>query len=159
MKMQKIKWKQLILLMLFPIAVGAFAALLTRKGMQSFELARKPLLSPPGWLFPVVWTVLYALMGAASYQITAADVSEARKERALRVYLMQLGANFLWTLLFFGAGAYLAAFLCLLVLLLLIAVTFVTFRYISPAASRLIIPYLAWVGFAGYLNWGVYMLN
>lgn len=157
--MHKIKWKKLIPLTALPIAVGALAGYLTRGGMESFELMRKPPLSPPAWLFPVVWTLLYAMMGAASYFVCTVCASEARKRRALTAYAVQLGANFLWTLIFFGAGAYLAAFVWLTAMWLLIALTAALFGALSRPAGELLLPYLAWTAFAGYLNLGVYLLN
>lgn len=159
MTMHKIKLKKFIPLTLLPIAVGALAGLLTRGGMESFELMRKPPLSPPAWLFPVVWTLLYAMMGAASYFVSTACASPVRKRRALIVYAAQLVANFLWTLIFFGAGAYLAAFVWLVIMWLMIALTAAMFGAISPTAGRLLLPYLLWTAFAGYLNLGVYLLN
>lgn len=157
--MHRIKWKKLILLTALPIAVGALAGFLTRGGMENFGLMRKPPLSPPEWLFPVVWTLLYAMMGAASYLVCTACAAPARKRRALTAYAVQLGANFLWTLIFFGLGAYLAAFVWLVALWLLILLTAAMFGYISKNAGKLMLPYLIWVAFAGYLNLGVYLLN
>lgn len=157
--MQKIKWKKLILLTALPLAVGALAAILTRGGMENFESMRKPLLSPPSWLFPVVWTILYALMGIASYLVCGSRASPARKRRALTVYGIQLAVNFFWPLLFFGLEAYLLVFVWLVLLWLLILLTMVMFSYISEAAGKLLVPYLLWVSFAGYLNLGVYLLN
>ncbi len=157
--MQKIKWKKLILLTVLPLAVGALAAILTRGGMEDFEYMRKPPLSPPAWLFPVVWTILYALMGIASYFVCVSGASPARKRRALTVYWIQLAVNFFWPLLFFGLEAYLLAFVWLVLLWLLILLTMVMFSYISEAAGKLLVPYLLWVSFAGYLNLGVYLLN
>lgn len=157
--MQKIKWKKLILLTALPLAVGALAAILTRGGMEDFEIMRKPPLSPPAWLFPVVWTILYALMGIASYLVCSSRASPARKRRALTVYGIQLAVNFFWSLLFFGLEVYLLAFVWLVLLWLLILLTMVMFSYISETAGKLLVPYLLWVSFAGYLNLGVYLLN
>lgn len=157
--MQKIKWKKIILLTALPLAVGALAAILTRGGMEDFEYMRKPPLSPPAWLFPVVWTVLYTLMGIASYLVCVSRASPARKRRALTVYGIQLAVNFFWSLLFFGLEAYLLAFVWLVLLWLLILLTMVMFSYISETAGKLLVPYLLWVSFAGYLNLGVYLLN
>ena len=157
--MQKIKWKKLILLTVLPLAVGALAAVLTRSGTEAFEYLKKPPLSPPAWLFPVAWTLLYALMGAASYLVCVSPASPARKKRALTVYGIQLAVNFFWPLLFFTLEAYLPAFLWLVLLWLLILLTVTMFRYISGTAGRLLVPYLLWVSFAGYLNLGIYLLN
>lgn len=157
--MRKIKWKKLILLTALPLAVGALAAILIRSGTETFDILRKPPLSPPAWLFPAVWTLLYVLMGIASYLVCVSGASPARKQRALTVYGIQLAVNFFWPLLFFALEAYLLSFVWLVLLWLFILLTVVMFGYISETAGKLLIPYLLWVSFAGYLNLGIYLLN
>ena len=119
----------------------------------------KPPLTPPGWVFPVVWTVLYAMMGTASYKVYASDAHDIRRRRALTVYGVQLAVNFLWTVVFFALGAHLSAFWLIVLLWLLIVVCMLMFYHISQKAGRLMIPYALWVSFAAYLNLGVYLLN
>ena len=85
---------------------GGVAAIITRGAMQDFDALNKPPLSPPAWLFPVVWTVLYVLMGVASYLVLRSSASQVEKRSALKVYLIQLGFNFLWSIIFFTLGAY-----------------------------------------------------
>ena len=155
----KIKWKELIIAIAIPLLVGGLSALLTSGAMQSFEQINKPPLSPPGWLFPVVWTLLYALMGIASYLIYTAKYSAGLAGNALLFYMLQLIFNFFWSIIFFNWEAYLLAFIWLLILLALIIVTTVKFYRISKAAAYLMIPYIIWVSFAGYLNLGIYLLN
>ena len=155
----KIQWKKLLICLAIPLGVGVLAGLITRDSMETFAALTKPPLSPPGWLFPVVWTILYLLMGLASYLVLTADSSKRKINAALQVYGWQLGANFIWPLLFFSAEAYLPAFLWLLLLWALIAVTLYRFAHIRAAAGWLLVPYLAWVTFAGYLNLGIYLLN
>ena len=87
----EIKWKLLIPALLLPLAVGGLAALLTGAAMDSYSQVQRPPLSPPGWVFPVVWSILYILMGLASYLVLTAPVSGERKERALSLYLLQSG--------------------------------------------------------------------
>lgn len=159
MNVKKIKLKTLAAAILIPLAVGGLAAFLTKDAMQSFDRLYKPLLSPPAWLFPAVWTVLYILMGIASYLICVSDASAPRKKRALTVYAVQLAANFLWSIFFFALGAYFFSFLWLLLLAALIAGTMVMFCCIDKTAERLLIPYIIWVSFAGYLNLGIFLLN
>ena len=154
-----IKLRQLIAAIALPLAVGGLAAFLTKDGMKLFETMAKPPLAPPQWLFPVAWTALYILMGIASYLIWTAHVSEARRERALTVYALQLAANFLWPVLFFTLGLYFVAFLWLIILWIMIFVCTVMFRYISQTAGKLMLPYLIWTAFAGYLNLGIWLLN
>ena len=152
----KLQWKKLIISIALPLAVGGVSALLTRKGMQDFASVLQPPLSPPAWLFPVVWTVLYILMGVACYLVW---VSPQRDKNALFAYGIQLFFNFCWSLLFFGAKNYLFAFFWLLLLWAAILWTLVLFYRTRKPAGYLLIPYLVWVAFAGYLNLGVYLLN
>ena len=153
----KIQWKRLLLCLALPLAVGGLAALLTKDAMAQFALVRKPPLSPPGWLFPVVWTVLYLLMGYASYLV--ARTNHPQKRSALILYGAQLFVNFFWSIFFFRLEAYWFSFFWLLLLWLLIFLTIRAFRPISQAAAALLLPYLAWVTFAGYLNLGIALLN
>ena len=128
--------------------------------METFDTINKPALSPPGWLFPIIWTLLYTLMGIASYLVLTADQTpEAAKDRFLTVYGLQLAFNFGWSLIFFNLGTYLFAFLWLVVLWLLILYTTILFYRSSKTAGNLMIPYLLWVTFAGYLNLAIYFLN
>lgn len=152
------KWK-LVLFLGIPLAVGGLAGFLTMDSMKEFASLNQPPLSPPGWLFPVVWTVLYLLMGLASYLIWSSGAEQAEIYRALKAYFLQLGFNFVWPVLFFGLAAYLPAFFWLIGLWVLILVTMVLFYRIRPLAGDLLLPYLLWVTFAGYLNYGVYLLN
>lgn len=155
----KLQWKKLIICLAIPLAVGGLAALLTGGGMQQYEDVRQPPFSPPGWLFPVVWTILYLLMGYASYRVLTKGAEPVQTRRALTVYAAQLAANFLWPLVFFGLRWYLAAFLVLLALWVLIFLTIRAFSDIDEPAGDLLLPYILWVTFAGYLNVGVYLLN
>ena len=160
MKMQhEIKWKPLLVSLAIPLAVGGLSAFLTRDGMKLFASLPKPPLTPPPWLFSAAWTLLYLSMGYACYLVCVAGVSSARLERALTVYGLSLAVNFLWPILFFTMQAWLPAFLLLLVLILLVAACTLLFSCISRTAGRLLIPYLVWLLFAAYLNFGVYLLN
>ena len=114
---------------------------------------------PPGWVFPVAWTLLYILMGIASYIVASSSVSRERKERALCVYALQLAVNFAWPVIFFKLSAYGAAFFWLLLLLLLVLANELLFKHISKTAGKLLLPYLLWLLFALYLNLGVWILN
>lgn len=155
----KIQWKKLLLCLAIPLAVGGLAALLTGGGMGQYAVMNQPPLSPPGWLFPVVWTILYLLMGYASYRVLTADASPAQINRALTLYGAQLAINFLWPLVFFGLNWYLVAFVLLIVLWVLIYLTMRAFSEIDELAGSLLLPYILWVTFAAYLNLGVYFLN
>lgn len=154
-----IKLKALIPALALPLAVGGLAAFLTQDAMLMYRVILKPPLSPPQWLFPIVWGILYILMGAASYLVFVAGVSPVRKERALTVYLMSLAANFIWPIIFFGMELYLAALIWLIILWLIFAAAALLFHYISRSAGRLMLPCLIWMGFAAYLNFGVWLMN
>ena len=154
----KIKWKKLIICLAIPLGVGALAALLTG-GMSQYKQLRQPPLAPPGWVFPVVWSILYLLMGYASYRILVSNAPRREKNNALKLYGAQLAINFLWPLVFFGLEQYLLAFFVLLLLWSLIFFTVRAFSRIDETAADLLLPYIIWVTFAGYLNVGVYLLN
>lgn len=156
---QAIKWKPLLLSLAIPLAVGGFSAFLTRDGMRAFASLPQPPLSPPGWVFAFVWTLLYLLLGLACYLVWTAGVSERRRDRALTVYGLSLGCNFLWPIVFFTVRAWLAALLLLVLLWILGAICLLLFSCIDKRAGKLLIPYMAWLSFAAYLNFGVWILN
>lgn len=155
----KIQWKRLILCIFIPLAVGALSSLFTRNSMSVFESLRKPPLSPPGWLFPVVWTILFVLMGIASYLVLTSEQEPFRIRTALYLYGIQLAVNFFWPVFFFALQEYLFAFLWLILLWVLIVITCRLFLRIRKAAGYLLLPYLLWTLFAGYLNLSIYLLN
>ena len=153
-----INWKKFLICLAIPLATGGLATLLSG-GMDRYQVMNQPPLSPPGWIFPVVWTVLYLLMGYASYRIAESDVPKEDRRKALIFYGIQLFLNFLWPIVFFGYQWYFAAFILLLVLWAFIYITMYLFEPIDEPAQTLLIPYLLWVTFAGYLNLGVALLN
>lgn len=150
--------KKLVICLAIPLGVGALSTLLSG-GMDSYVVMNQPPLSPPGWVFPLVWTILYLLMGYASYRVLVSDAPPAAIRRALLFYGIQLALNFLWPLVFFGLQWYWAAFIILLALWVFIYLTMHLFGEIDDTAENLLIPYLLWVTFAGYLNLGVALLN
>lgn len=151
------KKKALIVSILISVGVGALAAFFTRNSMEVYENLIQPPLSPPSWLFPVVWTILYILMGISAYLIYRSD--SFYRNSALKIYATQLIVNFFWTIIFFNLEMYLFAFIWLLLLLVLIILMIYGFSKINKTAAYLQIPYLLWVIFAGYLNFGIYWLN
>lgn len=153
------KAKKYIIGIAIPLVVGGLSALLTQGAMQEFNSLNQPPFSPPSWLFPVVWTILFVLMGIASAIVYTADAPEEQRKNALIPYAVQLVMNFLWSIVFFNLGAYLFAFVWLLALLAVIIVTAVRFYAISKPAAWMLIPYILWVCFAGYLNFAIYVLN
>lgn len=151
--------KKLALSVAAALAVGGLSALLTKDSMILFEAVKKPPLSPPMWLFPVVWSILYIMMGVAAYLVWVSDEPRRKKEIAFVYYAIQLAFNFGWSIIFFDISAYLAAFIWLCILWFFILLTTIQFFSADRRAGWLMIPYLLWVAFAGYLNYGVYMLN
>ena len=154
----KINWKKLLLCLALPLAVGGLAALLSG-GMELYKELDRPPLSPPGWVFPVVWSALYLLMGWASWLVWKSDAPGAQKRRALIFYGAQLTVNFIWPLIFFGGQMFLTALLVLILLWILIFLTIRAFSKINERAGDLLIPYILWVSFAAYLNLGIFLLN
>ena len=155
----KIQCGPLAAALAIPLAVGGFSAFLTRDGMKYFKIVSKPPLSPPTWVFPVMWTILYLMLGAASYLVWVSGASNARRDRALTVYGLGLAVNFLWPIVFFTMRFYLTAFVLLLLLWILAVVTALLFSCIEEKAGKLLIPYIVWLSFAAYLNVGVWLLN
>lgn len=146
-----------LIFLLLPLAIGAFSALLSGNMSNSYATFTKPSFAPPGLVFPIVWTVLYVLMGISSYLIVQSDHPDRRA--ALRIYFVQLFFNFMWSILFFGLSDYLLAFFWLLLLIGLVLIMIIRFCQIRPAAGILQIPYLLWCVFAAVLNYAVYLLN
>ena len=157
--MEMKKWKTYGLWILFTEAVGGLSGWLARDGMQIYKaVVEKPPLSPPSWVFPVVWTILFALMGAGAARVYLAPASPARSQ-GLRLFLVQLAFNFFWSILFFELQQFGFACIWLAALWVLILWMALTYRRADRPAAWMQVPYLLWVAFAGYLNVGVWLLN
>lgn len=148
----------LIVSILIPLLIGLLACLFSMNGMLNFDTVNKPSFAPPAILFPIIWTILYVLMGYSSYVVMQSETIEC-KYTALGLYSLQLFVNFLWTIMFFAFKAYLIAFITLIVLWSLIIFMLIHFKRISRASFWLNIPYLLWITFAGYLNLEIVFLN
>lgn len=155
-RFHNIQWKNLITAVAIPLAAGGLSAWITMDGIKAFEAVNQPPLTPPMGLFPVVWSILFVLMGIASYLVV---MQKGEDTKALTLYAVQLIFNFFWSIWFFNLGWYLFAFLWLVALWILILATTVAFYRISKPAAWLMLPYLVWVALAGYLNLGVWWLN
>ena len=139
------------------LGIGGLSAFLTKDSIPIYSAINRPPLSPPSWIFPIVWTVLFVLMGIAA---TLVWCSNGKKiDSALIFYGFQLVFNFCWSLIFFNFRAYLGALIWLILLLILIGITMVKFYKIKKLAGWLMAPYFAWVCFAGYLNFMIWRLN
>ena len=157
--MKNANWKVYTFWIGLAEAAGLLSGLLSRGGMENFsQTVAQPPLSPPGWLFPVVWTILYGLMGISAARIWLSPPSDSRS-RGLNLFMAQLIVNFFWSPIFFKTGAYGFALLWLLLLWVLVVLMILSFRKVDKTAALLQIPYLIWLTFAAYLNWGVWQLN
>jgi tryptophan-rich sensory protein len=156
----KAKVKPYIISILIALATGGLSAFLTRNSMNVYDEIITPLLSPPGILFPIVWTVLYILMGVSAAMIFT-ERNKPIKERsvALTTYASSLAVNFFWSIIFFNFRLFFISFLWLIFLLFLIIKTILQYQKIKPIAAYLQIPYALWVSFAGYLNLGIWLMN
>lgn len=157
--MKKFPWKTYAAWILLAEALGGLAGWLTREGTKLYtESIVQPPLSPPAIVFPIVWAVLYALMGVSAARIRMAPPSGDRR-LGLGLFAAQLAFNFFWSIIFFDLQWFGFALVWLVVLWALIAAMVLVFYRIETLAARLQLPYLVWVAFAGYLNAGVWLLN
>lgn len=151
-----INLKKLIVSIFIPLAAGGIGFLLGGKP-EIYNTLVKPFFAPPGWVFPVAWTILYILMGISFYIVYNSD--SIYRKRAIIVYFIQLTVNMLWSLLFFRLHLYLVSALWIVLLILLVAYMIYLFLKINKKAGYLQIPYLLWLTFACILNFSVYFLN
>ena len=143
-----------------PLAVGGLSALITKDSMDMFDKINQPFLSPPSWLFPVVWTVLYILMGVSIGMIYESNSgTKEDKKKAFVLYGLNLTVNFFWSIIFFNFQAFLIAFLWLILLIFIIVKMITAFNKIKPAAAYLQIPYIVWCCFASYLTASIWLMN
>ena len=157
--MKKRNWKPYVFWVIFAEAVGGLSGWLTREGTELYRTTIiKPPLAPPGIVFPIVWSILFALMGVGAARIYLSPASNARS-RALGIFLLQLAFNFFWSIIFFNLKNFGLALLWLVVLWALIIWMIRSFHTIDPLSAWLQVPYLLWVTFAAYLNFGVWRLN
>ena len=157
-ELNKNKIKPYAVSILLTLAVGGVGGFLTSLGMDSFDALTKPPFTPPSFLFPIVWTVLFILMGVGVARIFMTEPTAARN-RALIVYVIQLAVNFLWSIIFFNLQSYGFAFFWLILLWVLILTMIYLFCKVDKPAALMQIPYAIWVTFAGYLNLMIWLLN
>ena len=139
--------------------IGAVSALLAGGFSDFFNKYEEPPLLPPGWLFPVVWTILYAVMGYSAYLIKHSYGETSQKKTAMTIYWVQLALNFMWSIIFFRFEALWLAFVVIMALWVMIIAMILSFRKINPLAAYINIPYLLWVTFATYLNLATAIIN
>lgn len=154
------KLKPYIVSVVIALAVGGLSAAVTSGSMEVYSKINQPPLSPPSILFPIVWTILFTLMGISAALVYGFRNTKPEEVRtALIVYAINLAVNFVWSLIFFNMQAYLFSFIWIILLIAVIITMIVLFKRISPLAAYLQIPYLLWVVFAAYLNLAIYILN
>lgn len=150
-----------VLKLVFCIAVselaGVIGSFFTMPSIPNWYAAlEKPALNPPAWVFAPVWTALFALMGIAAFFIWMQGIERRDVKIALVIFGGQLALNILWSVLFFGKHNPGAAFVEIIFLWLAIAVMIFVFSKISRLAAWLLVPYILWVSFAGYLNYSIW---
>ncbi|MEG2295516.1 MAG: TspO/MBR family protein [Oscillospiraceae bacterium] len=157
MKYSVIQFKALFFSLLISLGTGFLSSILTKNSMASYNALTKPFLTPPSFVFPIVWTILFVLMGISSYLIYVSHSKQRTK--ALGLYVLQLVLNFSWSILFFNFEWRFVAFLLIILLFLVLVKMIVSFYKINKIAAYLQIPYLLWIVFAGYLNLCIFLLN
>lgn len=155
--MKKIKIIPLIINAIIPLLIGGLSALIVGDNFGIFESVNKPPLAPPAFLFPVVWTVLYLLLGTSYYLVK--NQKDCSGEVITNVYILNLVLNFFWSIIFFNLRAYLAAFVWIILLILSTILLIREFSSCRKIAGIMNIPYLLWLIFAAYLSFSVYLLN
>lgn len=157
--MRQKKWKVLAFWIGLSLGIGILSGLISRPGMMGFQqTVIQPALSPPAAVFPIVWTLLYVLMGIGAAKIWVLKPSELRSQ-GINLFIAQLVVNFFWSLIFFNIRCFSLAFLWLLLLLGLVFWMIITWRKLDPKAARLQLPYMLWLLFAAYLSGSVWLLN
>lgn len=151
------KYKYIILNIAISLGIGGLSAFFTMNSMDIYQNINRPKLAPPGYIFPIVWTILYALMGISSYLIHRSN--HKNKETALIIYYFQLLINFSWPIFFFNYQNFLLALAILFILNILVIILIKVTYSINNLASYLLIPYLIWILFALYLNFWIFIHN
>lgn len=152
-------FKPFIIAVVIPLLVGSLSSFFVGDTVGIYESLTLPAFAPPPIVFPIVWTILFILMGISSYLVFTSNETFEMREQALQIYALQLIVNFFWPLLFFGQQKYLLAFVWVVFLLSLIISMIFAFAEVSKTAAILQVPYLIWTSFAAVLNFCIYMLN
>ena len=156
--MQKIL--KIILVVVVCVTIGYLSGMVTRDSIITwYPTLVKPVFNPPNWIFAPVWTLLYVMMGIAAGLVWTSNSDEQTTKKAIGFFAIQFGLNVLWSYLFFGLHNPLLALIEIFLLLLMIYETYVQFKKIDKVAGMLLLPYLAWVSFATFLNASIWWLN
>lgn len=155
-----IKIVELILSLAVCLGAGVVGSIFTAPAVKTWYIVlNKPFFQPPSWIFAPVWTILFIFMGISLYLVWTKKTKPNHLPHALPLFAVQLLLNILWSIIFFGLGNYLAAFLEIMVLWCAILLTYREFNKISATAAKLLIPYIIWVTFAAVLNLSIVLLN
>lgn len=157
--MKKIKITELLIFIVSAELIGAFSGIIAGNTFSFYNELIRPPFSPPGWIFPIVWGILYALMGISAYMVYSSDVTQREKQNAMTVYSVQLAVNFIWSIVFFRFELIAPSAAVILLLLILVFCMVAVFFRICRVSAYLNLPYLLWTAFAAYLNIGVWVLN
>ena len=150
-------WRSLTALLLMTLGGGGLVAFLIRDQMDFYDTLSKPVFAPPGWVFPVVWTLLYIAMATAVW--LGLRIGSPARLKALALYIAQLAVNLLWPVIFFMQHALGLAFVWLVLLWALVAILTAWLIQLSKPAGWLMVSYLAWITFAGVLNVCIARMN
>ena len=153
------KFVKAIVTIAIPLVVGALSGFLIRNNVFIYDVLQKPPFSLPNNLFSIVWGILYLAMGISLYLFTKTEMSQDNKSYGISVFAFQLLLNFFWPILFFNFRMYLLAFLLIIVLFVFVAITIFVFYNANKASGIILLPYLLFLVYAGYLNFGVWFLN
>lgn len=154
----KVNIGNLIISILLSEGVGFIAGIFNQENMKYIDI-KKPFFSPPAYVFPIVWVILYFLMAVAAYRIWMLKGENVNIKKAIGLYLFQLALNFLWPFLFFKFSLYGLAFVEIIILFIFIFLTTIKFSKLDKKAGYLMVPYLIWVGFAAVLNLYIWYMN
>lgn len=142
-----------------PVMVGLGSGYITKDNMVVFDAIRKPLLTPPAFVFPIAWSILYVLMGIASFVAIINCWDGSQRVAVMIPYVIQLILNFAWSLIFFNMQNYGLALVCLALMWIMIVRTMMSFSTVSILSTWFLFPYILWVSFALYLNLMIVIMN
>lgn len=149
----------LVLNIIIPLFGGWLVGYINRNSMDVYRGIEKPIFAPPAIVFPIVWTVIYILMGVAAYRIYIKNKEGVDDKDAYFFYIIQLILNFMWSFIFFTFRLYGISFLWIVLLFIFVVITFIKFIKIDKIAGALLIPYMIWLVYAGFLNFFIWFFN
>lgn len=153
------KFFPLLINILIPLGLGSLVGYLNKNTVSIYNDLIKPIFAPPAIVFPIVWSILYILMGIAAYRIYMRNKQGVDDDGAYFMYIVQLIVNLAWSFIFFTFRLYAVSFLWLILLFILVVITFIKFMKVDKIAAFLLIPYLIWLLFAGALNFFIWFYN